>query len=134
MGEKLFPSLSTDGWIKDKNILMQKLFEMFLASDFSQGTFQDAESLKYILNKSGLTDDARRSEIKTSLERLYRLYFSTVIVDVEYEAKDGLVSYSIAISAVYDNQTYNLENSIKSDYYSNIDQFENIREGVLNEG
>ncbi len=132
MAEKLFPSLSTDGWVSDKNVLMQKLFEMFLASDFSQGTFDDAESLKYILNKPGLSNEDRISEIATSLDRLYGLYYDSVMVDVDFEEKDGLVSYSMSISALYDGETYSLENSIKSDYYSDIDDFENRREGVLN--
>ena len=115
------PSLTLDGFINNKKIQMSKLFEYFLASDYSQSNtfYTQIKSLKYILAKSANPEEARVS-IARALEGLYSSYFTTASADVILVEKEGTsqVSIHIEVKATYENETYSL---IRELQYTNGD-------------
>ena len=46
----VFPSLSTDGYIKDRSLIIKKVMEMFVSSDENQSNFYQIESYKFIVS------------------------------------------------------------------------------------
>lgn len=113
MSTVLFPSLSTDGFVEDRNIIIRKLLEMFVACHENQSVFYNTKSYKYIVNtfEPGFyTAD----EIKKALESMYGAYFdsSTINVDNEYKEEEAVFLYSISITATYHGVTYNLSKTI----------------------
>ena len=132
MGSTVFPSLSSDGFVEDRSILSKKLFEMFLASDRSQSNFKDAQSLKYILNTETIDDYEKNEAIRKSLDTLFTPYFDDLIISVGNDTDDDSVTYfNIKIDAVYNGNTYSINESISNKYYVDIDKFDNELEQVI---
>jgi len=125
MSSKVFPSLSSDGFIENRSILSKKLYEMFLASDKSQSNFNDSQSLKYILNSETEDEYSKNEEIRKSLEKLYSGYFDSVIISVSNKTNtDNVVIYSIQIDASYQGNIYSIKESVANNYYTDIDKFD----------
>lgn len=113
MGEKVFPSLSTTGYISDRNIIITKMLHMFIDSDENQSNYYNIKSFKYIIanNTEGYET---ANAIKLGLTSLCSSYFDTVNVDVTYEflTEKSFWVYSISITAVYNGTTYELKKEI----------------------
>lgn len=113
MAEKIFPSLSTAGYVTDRNIILKKLLHMFVASDENQSNYYNVKSHKYIINEN---EDgyATANAIKQALTVLYGYYYDSVTVDVSYEFIENKSTwvYSINITAIYKTTTYTLKNEI----------------------
>lgn len=117
MATVVIPSLTVDGNITNKDLQMKKLFQYFLASDYSQSNqfYGKIASLKYIL--ATYTDSADISlEIKKALNSLYTDFFDSVSVTVSIQntTTTGITVYNINISCIYDSTTYELAQSIDS--------------------
>jgi len=122
---KVFPSLSSDGFISDRSVLMSKLFEMFLASDASQSNYTTAQSLKSILNSETVDDYAKRDDISKALNKLYAPYYDTVDVNVTNDVSNTNVEmFDVSIKTVYGGNDYALSQSLSNDYYTNINKFD----------
>lgn len=111
------PSLTRNGFISNKNEQMKKLFEYFLASDYSQSnTFSNKiASLKYIMTTYKDSSEVKR-EIEKALRLLYQAHFDTVSpsITVYEDASNSVIRYNINISAVHDGTTYTIDRSIDS--------------------
>lgn len=128
------PSLSIDGFIKNKNSQINKLFLYFLSSQYSQSNifYGEIASLKYILAKYNDPEELR-NQIHNTLTKLYEKHFDFVQFDVSVKAPDHTSSIDIYISAILtDNgETYNFTKELvlsKSDinsYHILLDQFYN---------
>lgn len=122
------PSLTLDGFINNKKIQMTKLFEYFLASDYSQSNtfYTGISSLKYILAKVGTPEEARGT-ILSQLNKLYSEHFDTVNVSVDlYEPEGtGVANLHIEILATDDGVTYTLTRELQ---YTNsgIEEFNTL--------
>lgn len=117
MATVVIPSLTVDGNITNKDLQMKKLFQYFLASDYSQSNqfYGKIASLKYIL--ATYTDSTDISlEIKRVLNSLYTDFFDSVSVTVSIQntTTTGITVYNINISCIYDSTTYELAQSIDS--------------------
>lgn len=117
MATVVIPSLTVDGNITNKDLQMKKLFQYFLASDYSQSNqfYGKIASLKYIL--ATYTDSTDISlEIKRVLNSLYADFFDSVSVTVSIQntTTTGITVYNINISCIYDSTTYELAQSIDS--------------------
>jgi len=124
-GSVVFPSLSGDGYVEDRNVLMSKLFEMFLASDESQSNYTQSQSLKGILNSETVDEYSRREDIRKALVILYEPYYDTVEVSVNIETTENNMSvYDVSIDTVYNGEDYALNQNISNDYYTNINKFD----------
>lgn len=113
MSTIVFPSLSTDGYIEDRNIIIKKILEMFVASDENQSNFFSVKSYKYIVN----SHDAGFSvsdEIKKALVDMYSHFFETTTVEVgsTFKEEDSMYLYTISVSAVYAGRIYTLTKDI----------------------
>ncbi len=111
--EVIFPSLSTAGFITDRNIIIKKLLYMFVDSDENQSNYYEIKSYKYIVNEN---EDgyATANAIKLALSVLYNHFYDSVTIDVTYEfiASNSIWVYSISISAIYNTTTYTLKKDI----------------------
>lgn len=110
------PTLSVEGWTSNKNAQMGKLFEYFLASEYSQSNtfYGGISSLKYILANHNEPFDISE-EIKKSLIKLYENYYDTISVDVKVdeETSETEIDFAINIIATYKVDRFVLAKDIK---------------------
>lgn len=129
------PSLTLDGFITNKNAQMKKLFEYFLASEYSQSnTFQGKiSSLQFILanDKDAI---ATVDLIRTTLISLYKSCFDTVDVVVNYDESDSssTVNYSIDITCKHEDMYYSLNKDIR-EKNSKIDNYDELLRALYEE-
>jgi len=128
MEKYVLPSLSVDGWVGNKNAQMGKLFEHFLASEYSQSNtfYGNISSLKYLI---ATYDDIHvlATEIEKALDKLYINYYDSVTVSVTVDdtTSDSQVDFAINIIATYNNIRYGLAKDIKESN-GNIINFDNL--------
>ena len=134
------PSLSSDGFITNKNLQMTKLFGYFMAADYSQSTFfkDSVYSLKYILAQ--YTNPATAAvAIETALKELYKKYYDKVTVFVDQQDNGGgIVKLMIDVQCIDNNpyKQYNLYKEIKTkdgnmvEYENSLDILYNYYQGV----
>ena len=116
--EYKLPTLSRHGWLESTPERMNKLFEHFLAADYSQTTQLPGEvsSLKYILASTKDEIDLKAA-ISDALYKLYGAYFTTVFVEVETTSTDDTSITTILISiAITDskNKQYYLKQAVEN--------------------
>ena len=113
------PTLTLDGFLNTKKLQMSKLFEYYLASDFSQSNtfYGQVCSLKYILAKSGGDADTIRSGIVADLSKLYGNHFTTVTPDVNVYQPEGTgkIVVEIDLTATFNGETFRLTKNISYD-------------------
>lgn len=109
----VFPSLSSAGYISDRNIIIKKLLRMFITSDENQSNILPIYSYKYIINTNEEGYESA-NEMKKALTDMYKEYYDTVSVNVGYEfiEKNSTYVYSLSITAIYDGTTYTMDEKI----------------------
>jgi hypothetical protein len=112
------PTLSRDGFITNKNIVIKKLFEYFLTSEYSQSNtfYRNISSMKYILSTN--KDPYKLKEtMENTLLTLYKRYFTVVdvIIDVSENDDSSTIDLTININCKYDNVSYILNRDITTD-------------------
>lgn len=112
----VIPSLSVNGFTRDGDLIMIKLYEYFLTSEYSQSNtfYKEIASLKYILQKhTGLED--LKVAIREALTTMYLRYFSTVTVVVTITEKSNSTTYVVDITSTDSNGVVRkLDNTIQS--------------------
>ena len=108
------PSLSPEGWVKNKYDIIELGFKHFLASDQNQSNlFKDkVSSLKYIAAMY-TTDEELRTGIIDGLESLFESYFD--LVEIQVDIKDAGSYVKVFITGTLTDKTgktYNLERNI----------------------
>ncbi len=76
------PTLTDDKILENDNLIINKLYEYFLASEYSQTFFykKHIASLKYLIGEYSVDDDELLTAITSTLEILYLRYFDEVEV------------------------------------------------------
>lgn len=126
MARGIIPSLSTDGFIDQGNMIMNKLFEYFLASDYSQSNnfIGTIKSLKYLLSANMKPNDLA-NKVKEALYLLYSNYFDNVSVTCDVISEDrAKYRIYIEIKGDRDGNRHTLSKELKSTD-NKIDNFEN---------
>lgn len=112
----LFPSLSTDGYIEDRSLIIKKVLEMFIASDENQSNYYPIESYKYIIsvNEHGYNVS---NAVKIALINLYKEYFDDVLVNVkdDFDSENSIYFYTIEVTAYYKKQKYEISKTVTED-------------------
>jgi len=117
------PTLAVDGFTHNKQLILIKLFEHFLSSNYSQSdTFHGTiGSMKYLINQHKNIEDLR-TDLISVLEQMYSYYFATttVIIDIITNTNSAEDKLNIDIVCT-DNQggTYKLTREIY-DVYNNL--------------
>jgi hypothetical protein len=129
------PTLGLDGWMKNKHSQMGKLFEYFLASDYSQSNtfYGEIASLKYIL-ASGNDSVKIKDDIVITLTKLYEKHFDTVevVVEVKESEEESTIEYRIDVNATHGEDIYELSKDI-SESNGSISNFEALLDELYNE-
>lgn len=111
------PMLNRNGWIENKEIVIDKLFEHFLASEYSQTNllYGEVASLKFILASSANVDTIRH-DIISALNTLFSKYFDTVsvYVNVVSDEKAGTNIFNISMEIKDDGETYTLYKAVET--------------------
>ena len=116
------PTLTDDKVLQNDILIMNKLYEYFLASEYSQTFFYKGEisSLKYLIGEYKLDDDSLRIEIVRTLEKMYNRYFDEVSVFCDIIPEDlesNIFNVVIAIDIINNgipnslNRTINVVNN-----------------------
>ena len=114
MSMSAIPHLSRDGWLKDPASMVNKLFEYFLVSEYSQSnTFRGhIASLKYILEQNNTGADIK-SEVIRALVTMYSKYFKDVLINVDVIGDDSsMLSLTIAVDVTLDGARYALDKNL----------------------
>lgn len=123
MALDVVPTLTIDGFVSNRNSIMTKLFEYFLASDSNQSTmfYGKVTSLKAILKKEN-TPDKIEARIVSELKALYSNFYTSVDVLTEQETVTNenkmVTNIKVDITASYNEKIYTLSQDIQ---YSNAD-------------
>ena len=130
----VLPSLSDEGFITNKDIIIAKLFKYFLASNFSQSNtfYGDIASLNYII-ANNVPDDKLKADLETTLIKLYSRYFDKVdfIATIETDYTDVAKVY--IEGTLQDNgNTYTLS-KVVAIQGSTITNFENLLDEYYSE-
>lgn len=120
----LLPTLG-GGYIKDRNVIVNKLFEYFLAANENQSNYALVESGKYIMGLPDLTDYDRGRELEKSLERLYEPYFDSVNAMVSHKKYKTNIDYVIKIEAIYEGRKFTLDPDLNN-LLTDVNRFENM--------
>lgn len=129
------PSLTDEGFISNKNIMLGKLFQYFLASNYSQSNtfFGDISSLSYIL-ANNVPDNKMKADIETTLVKLYSRYFDkadfvvtiednytdVAPVYIEGVLVDNGITYTLSkVLSIQGTTILNYENLL-DEYYSEV--------------
>ena len=128
------PSLTLDGWIDNKHLQMRKLWEYFMASEYSQSNtfFGNIASLKYIL-ATELPSNSLASKIEEVLSILYNRYFDSSSVSVYIDDKElNKYKFTIAITCTDENNEYYLNREL---VYSNgkIETYESLLDDLYDQ-
>ncbi len=122
------PTLTLDGFVNNKNAQMGKLFEYFLASDYSQSNvfYRDISSLKYLITEYKDSQELKR-EIENTLSKLYKRHFDnvSVLVEVKESELSSTTELLINITADNDGKQYYLAKDIKQSN-GEIDNYESM--------
>lgn len=100
------PHLSTEGFITIDNIKLIKVFEHFLASEYSQSNTYAGQigSLKYLLEHFS-TESELKTNIVRTLTEMYNKYFKSVDVNVNIIENDinSIVKVNIDVTVIGEN-------------------------------
>lgn len=130
----ILPSLTIHGMIDNKHLIMKKLWEYFITSDYSQSTSfaGHVHSLRYLIASEQQGNLA--SAIESALTEMYTPYFSQIEVKAEVTDKETDSKYSIGIS-VYakdaEGTLYTLNKELKTSN-GNIDKYEELVDELYN--
>jgi len=109
------PTLAVEGFTTNKTVIMTKLYEYFMSSDYSQSNtfFGDIASLKYILAEAA-DSAALDSMVTEALYKMYDRYFDTVVVDTIVTDDSNMIRVDVNIVATdYDTKVYKLNQTIR---------------------
>lgn len=123
----VLPSLSDEGFITNKEVIIAKLFKYFLASNYSQSNtfYGDISSLNYII-ATNTPNDKMRADLETTLIKLYGRYFDSVDFNVNIETDNTDVAKIYIDGTLQDGtKTYNLSKTVAVQG-STITNFENL--------
>ena len=86
----ILPTLTEDGFLDNPQLMLTKLYEYFLSSDYSQSVsfFGNISSLRYIVRKYNEDIDILKMEISDALNVMIGRYWS------DYEVTVNIVNYN----------------------------------------
>lgn len=109
------PTLTLDGYLTNKHLLISKLWIYYLASNKSQSNTFSIHSLKYDLNTSRV-DRSLASGIESSLVSLFGSYFDKVAadIDVKTDKTTNTQFCKIALTLTDEDKKYYLYKELES--------------------
>ena len=123
----VLPTLTLTGWVYDKNIIITKLMEYFLTSDYSQSTiyYGKISSLKYLIKEYQYEKSLLIDNVKETLENLYKRYFKEVEVEVDIDDSKSQAILYLDITCYDENdKKYTLAQSfnLNTDIMTKVDE------------
>jgi len=123
------PTLSVDGWVKDNQLIVIKLFEHYLAADANQSNLfaNKIKSLKYVLLNYKEPYDISKA-ITEDLKVIYGKHYNNISVEVtakEDPVDAGRLIIEVSIIVTLPNETIVLSKAIKA-YNGNVENFNEL--------
>lgn len=118
---------STDGKITDPEIMLNKAFDYFVASDYSQSTEfkEEVSSFKYIFLNNSTNPDNFKSELNNTLDKMLKRYFKEVEIETEVSSIDNSSSVNFNISITVKDENGKI-GSLNKSAVLNVLNLENI--------
>lgn len=131
MATKVLPILGGEGWLKDPNLIMDRLYMHVFLTDHSQSNIYqgDVVSLQYILSLYGDDELSITTAVQKSLKSLYNKYFKNVSVgfkSIDPSAvgePESILVFSLSITGDLDGKSYELSKIIKADKSATMKRF-----------
>ncbi len=110
------PTLTKQGFIKDNNLALAKLYFYYIASEYSQSTlyYKNIASLQYNLQEAGPDKKLLIAIVRKTLMALLNKFWSTTEVELSIEPLDGGGDKLLVVVDVYDSDgtRYSLKDSL----------------------
>lgn len=117
---KKIPTLSSQGWISTTEDIINKLFDWFIASEYSQTTLFKGNviSLPYLIQDYGTQPDRLCEAVSSALEELYSRTFDRCVSTVEYrnntgEGESSTFDLNCSISIINNGIEYNVGHTLQ---------------------
>ena len=124
------PMLSGEGWQKDPDMIMSKLFIHIFLTDYSQSNIYQGKvtSLQYILAEYGDDVPKLTREVTEAVKTYYRNYFDSADVEFELSQQDdpdvsAKMIFDIRITTTLNGKTYDLNRTMQIDNSSGSKRF-----------
>lgn len=127
----VLPTLTLTGWVYDKNLLIKKVLEYFITSDYSESIiyYGKISSFKYLVKEYGHDKYLLRDNIKSTLENLYKRYFKEVNVDIDVkEDKNNELNIYLELLCYDEN---NVKYTLSQSFSSNINILEAVDKKII---
>ena len=128
------PTLSEEGFVTNKNVLIGKLFKYFLASNYSQSNtfYGDISSLNWII-ANNIPDEKLKADLETALVKLYGRYFDKVNFTISIDTDETDVAQVCIEGVIQDeDNTYTLS-KVVAVQGTTIVNFENLLDEYYSE-
>ena len=124
--EYALPTLSRNGFVKDENIAIGKIFEYFKTTEYSQSNTYNGKlsSLNYLIQTYGTDSLNLQANVTSTLTTLYLSYYPKVDISVRVveNGDSGAYNLSIDISCTgTDGKEYTLNEYTSVDDVAKID-------------
>lgn len=125
----MLPTLTIDGYVTNKNIMMRKLWGYFLTSEYSQSNtfYSRICSFKWLLATKDVETDLAKA-IEDNLNYLYGKYFDSVVTQVTILdiSNTGMCKLKIQLKATDDGKQYDLSQELEYSNTGNIANYEQM--------
>jgi len=121
---KAVPTLTTDGFVTDPSIMLIKIYEYFLSSDYSQSVsfYGNIASLPYLIREAGSDFEELKILVKDTLNKMCSRYWTNTNVEVSFTTKKispnkHSNNINIDITIIENGKTHTLSKSVNvTDY------------------
>ena len=98
------PTLNVDGFTSNKSIMMIKLYEHFLSSEYSQSNIflGKIASAKYILSEAKGAAELK-DMFTLAIDAIYTNYFKSVTTDITITESDNSINITVNVRTVDEN-------------------------------
>lgn len=127
---KVLPMLSGEGWQKDPELIMARLFVHMFLTDHSQSNIYQGHvtSLQYIISEHGDDVPSLKSAVTSAVQTYYQRFFSNVTVQFDLsksddEDKSSKMAFDIFITGTYDGVVYTLSRAMRVDNSTGVKRF-----------
>ena len=119
---KQVPTLTLDGYLDNVDLMMTKLFEYFVLSEYSQTKlfYTEIASLPYLIRIAGPDNGKLEDMVKSTLTTLYSRYWdnvtiNTIITEENKNDSKSALKIGIEIEVIVNGKTYTLNKAAETD-------------------
>ena len=123
---KTLPVLGSEGWLRDPEQIMTRLFTDMFLTDHSQSNIYMGQvmSLQYYLTTLGSDPHQLTMAVEEAMTRYYSHYFKGVQCEFKHSATNGSeMTFDVRVEGSYNGIKYNLSRQMMTDSSTGTQRF-----------